>query len=66
MNNRKTGLNGMGCNCSGYWFMHRKGSMFCWYRKDGTMRVPGDEDFNDRDMTDDEIAAAAASMGNAA
>lgn len=62
MNKRKTGLNGMGCNCNGYWFTHRRGSKYCWYRADGTMRVPGDEDFNDRDITDEEIAAAAAQM----
>ncbi|WP_321967038.1 hypothetical protein [Burkholderia cepacia] len=42
----------MGCFCSGYNFggiMHRRGSKYCWYRKDGTVRVPGDSDFADRD-----------------
>lgn len=62
MNQRKTGLNGMGCNCSGYWFMHRRGSKFCWYRASGETRIPGDEDFNDRHMSDEEIAAAAAQI----
>lgn len=62
MNGRDTSLRGMGCACSGYAFMHRKGSKFCWYRTDGTDRLPGDPDFNDRHMSDDEIAAAAAQM----
>lgn len=62
MNQRDTGLRGMGCACSGYHFPHRRGSKFCWYRQDGTQRMPGDADFNDRHMTDDEIAAAAAQL----
>jgi len=41
--------------CSGYknWegnmtgAMHRKGSKYCWFRKDGTQRNPGDPDFHD-------------------
>lgn len=47
-NTRKTS-----CSCSGYVHMtrrewpHRKGSKYCWYRKDGTQRMPGDADFND-------------------
>lgn len=60
MNKRDTSLKGMGCACSGYHFTHRKGSKFCWYRKDGEQRMPGDADFNDRHMTDEEIAAIAA------
>lgn len=40
------------CNCAGYQWsafggVHRKGSKFCWFRKDGTQRMPGDADFND-------------------
>jgi len=66
MNKRDTSLRGMGCACGGYWFTHRKASNFCWYRIDGTQRVPGDADFFDRLMTDDEIAAAAAKLRNAA
>lgn len=38
----------MGCNCTGYPFFHRKGSLFCWFRADGTDRYPGDPDFCDR------------------
>lgn len=60
----------MGCGCSGYPFFHRKGSLFCWYRADGSGRYPGDPDFCDRwggavsdyddsiithDMVDDDI-----------
>jgi hypothetical protein len=52
MNSRDT--RAMGCMCAGYpWAglmsgaMHRKGSKYCWYRKDGTQRMPGDEDFHD-------------------
>jgi hypothetical protein len=41
-----------GCTCAGYQWsafggIHRKGSKFCWYRADGTQRMPGDPDFND-------------------
>lgn len=36
------------CDCSGYWFPHRRGSLFCWHRADGTSRRPGDADFADR------------------
>lgn len=41
------------CSCSGYIMMtrrewpHRKGSPYCWYRKDGTQRHMGDADFKD-------------------
>jgi hypothetical protein len=41
-----------GCMCSGYsWAgnmsgaMHRRGSLRCWYRNDGTRREYGDDDF---------------------
>jgi hypothetical protein len=44
------------CTCSGYWFWHRRGSKYCWHRADGTSRVPGDPDFADRNLTDEEIA----------
>lgn len=55
MMNRNTstiGQNALGCNCGGYpWTgaggVHRKGSTYCWYRKDGTPRYPGDSDFKD-------------------
>lgn len=41
-----------GCTCAGYQWsafggMHRKGSKLCWYRADGTQRMPGDADFCD-------------------
>lgn len=49
MNTRKTGLNGAACVCSGYWFIHRRGSKYCWYRTDGTGRYYGDEDFYSRE-----------------
>lgn len=56
MNGRDTKK--MACTCNGYvpftrdpsstvWTMHRKGSPYCWYRKDGTQRMPGDADFKD-------------------
>lgn len=42
----------LGCMCSGYsWAgnmtgaMHRRGSLRCWYRADGTQRAYGDDDF---------------------
>lgn len=59
MNTRKTGLNGEGCLCSGYWFIHRMGSRYCWRRKDGTDRLLGDPDFHDREYSDEELAAMA-------
>ena len=46
MNNRPTGK--LGCICGGYWFKHRKGSLYCWHRVDGSDRLPGDYDFRDR------------------
>jgi hypothetical protein len=36
------------CACRGYHFTHRRGSFFCWHRKDGSGRYPGDADFHDR------------------
>lgn len=59
MNSRDTRASA--CCCSGYvrmtrdpnstvWTMHRKGSPYCWYRKDGTQRMPGDADFKDLEM----------------
>lgn len=44
------------CDCAGYKWgdnhtasrpPHRRGSRFCYYRKDGTLRMPGDADFED-------------------
>lgn len=47
----------MTCVCAGYWFWHRRGSLYCWHRADGSTRTPGDPDFADRNLTDDEVAA---------
>lgn len=60
MQERNTRL--LGCTCAGYaWAgymsgaMHRRGSLKCWYRADGTQRVPEDEDYynevNDEDRS---------------
>lgn len=38
----------MTCLCSGYWFPHRRGSLYCWHRADGSGRYPGDADFAGR------------------
>jgi hypothetical protein len=46
MNRRNTTR--MRCDCVGYWFPHRRGSLFCWHRADGSNRYPGDTDFADR------------------
>lgn len=44
------------CTCAGYQWgdnytgnrpPHRRGSRFCYYRADGSMRMPGDDDFED-------------------
>src|SRR6185503_651664 len=59
MNKRDTSARGMGCTCNGYHFTHRRGSRYCWYRADGTDRMPGDPDFADRDLSEAEIAALA-------
>lgn len=49
------------CNCGGYQWVrpwaranapHRRGSPACWYRKDGSMRMPGDADFDDPNYAD--------------
>jgi hypothetical protein len=51
MNKRDT--RSMACNCAGYVhvtnrvFPHRKGSKYCWFRKDGSQRMEGDADFKD-------------------
>ncbi|MDN7419544.1 MULTISPECIES: hypothetical protein [Burkholderia cepacia complex] len=55
MQKRNTRL--MACACSGYWFWHRRGSLYCWYRADGTVRSPGDRDFADRNPPPDALAA---------
>lgn len=51
--NRRTALNrSLGCMCCGYsWAgnmtgaMHRRGSLRCWYRVDGSKREYGDDDY---------------------
>lgn len=58
MQNRNTSK--MACTCGGYHFWHRMGSLYCWKRKDGTERLPGDEDFWDRNMTQEEHDALVA------
>lgn len=55
MMNRNT--RGMACTCAGYWFWHRRGSLYCWHRADGSTREYGDADFADRNMPGDEIPA---------
>jgi hypothetical protein len=51
MNRRDT--RAMSCDCAGYVhltgriFPHRRGSPYCWFRKNGTQRQPGDDDFKD-------------------
>jgi len=64
MNKRDTSVKGMGCICDGYYRLwngpHRKGSKYCYFRRDGTQRMPGDPDFTDRELSDEEIAAIAA------
>jgi hypothetical protein len=52
MNQRNT--RAMSCSCNGYVVLthkapwpHRIGSPYCSYRKDGTQRMPGDNDFKD-------------------
>jgi hypothetical protein len=52
MQNRDT--KSCACFCGGYHFKHRMSSFFCFYRKDGTDRLPGDEDFWDRNMTQED------------
>ncbi|ABR10574.1 BcepNY3gp39 [Burkholderia phage BcepNY3] len=46
MNQRDNGATR--CDCAGYWFPHRRGCLYCHYRRDGTMRMFGDYDFADR------------------
>ncbi|WP_304991950.1 hypothetical protein [Burkholderia plantarii] len=46
----------MTCGCSGYWFPHRRGSLYCWHRVDGTDRYPGDPDFADRNYDGQQAA----------
>lgn len=38
------------CLCDGYWFKHRRGSLYCHHRADGTARQFGDPDFADRHL----------------
>jgi hypothetical protein len=58
MNNRDTKTNA--CFCEGYHFKHRMSSLYCWKRKDGSDRYPGDPDFWDRNMTQEEHDALVA------
>jgi hypothetical protein len=46
MNQRDT--RAMRCFCPGYWFPHRRASLYCHHRADGSMRLVGDPDFADR------------------
>ncbi|QOV06327.1 hypothetical protein CPT_Maja_107 [Burkholderia phage Maja] len=52
MNDRDTGKTR--CDCAGYWFPHRRSSIYCQHRKDGSDRLPGHEDFWTRDMSQEE------------
>lgn len=65
--NREAG-NNIQCDCAGYQWgndrtasrpPHRRGSRFCWYRADGSMRMPGDDDFEDPNYEPDEVTDAA-------
>ena len=49
MNTRNT--HKQGCTYPGYWFMHRMGSLYCWYRKDGSRKNLEDPDFADRELS---------------
>jgi hypothetical protein len=48
------------CFCGGYHFKHRMSSLYCFKRKDGTERYPGDHDFWSRDMTQEDHDALVA------
>jgi hypothetical protein len=48
------------CDCAAYHFPHRRGSLYCWHRKDGSDRLPGHVDFWTRDMTQDDHDALVA------
>ncbi|MCM2537690.1 hypothetical protein NDN94_07595 [Burkholderia glumae] len=52
MNNRDTGA--MACCCKGYPFPHRRSSIYCHHRKDGSDRLPGHPDFWDHGMTQEQ------------
>lgn len=61
MNERDTKATACTCGGSGVYvnprwgnFPHRRGSLFCWYRVDGSDRYPGDPDFRHPEM---ELAA---------
>lgn len=38
------------CGCQGYWFPHRRGSLYCHYRASGELRQYEDADFRDREL----------------
>lgn len=55
------------CTCMGYLWgddftasrpPHRRGSRFCYYRADGTLRMPSDPDFEDPNYEPDTADAA--------
>lgn len=50
----------MRCDCAAYHFPHRRGSLYCWHRADGGDRYPGDIDFWDRNMTQEQHDALVA------
>lgn len=58
------------CGCGGYrhWegahrgAPHRRGSKLCWYRADGTLRMPGDHDFCDPEYEEHHGTAAPAEL----
>lgn len=43
------------CTCSGYWFIHRKGSRFCHFRANGEERQLTDPDFRDRSVMNEAL-----------
>lgn len=67
--------NNIRCSCAGRVFgavrasnysasmpPHRRGSPNCWYRADGTMRMPGDPDFSDPDYHEQDDTTQADSL----
>lgn len=48
------------CFCGGYPFQHRISSFYCWHRKDGSDRLPGDDDFWSPGMSLEEHSALVA------
>ncbi len=54
---QKRNTRAMACCCAGYWFRHRRGSLYCWHRMDGSVRSLGDPDFADRNWQPEAAAA---------